>query len=183
MQTPHPLRHLAVTLAFAGALAALAAPDLAAAPGAAESARPAAAHHGPSKAPSEEAALKEIRDFEERFNKAYESNDLQAYFEFYSDDMTQFWQKGRLDLPDYRVLWGKEIGAGGRMLEVKTEEMVIHVGPSKDSAVAAYRIFTRMKQADGTLAESWNQETDVLFKKDGRWKVVHTHYSDAPKAG
>jgi ketosteroid isomerase-like protein len=183
MQTPQQVRNLAVNLALAAALAALAAPGLAAAQRAAGSAGPAAAKSGAAQAPTEEATLKEIRDFEARFNKAYESNDLKAYFEFYSDDMTQLWQQGRLDLASYRTLWGKEIGDGGRMLEVKIEDMVIHVGPSKDSAVAAYRIFTKMKQANGTLAESWNHETDVLFKKGGGWKVVHVHYSDAPKAG
>jgi hypothetical protein len=25
------------------------------------------------------------------------------------------------------------------------------------------------------------QETDVLFKRDGQWKVVYLHYSPAPK--
>ncbi|HEX9427616.1 MAG TPA: nuclear transport factor 2 family protein [Candidatus Polarisedimenticolia bacterium] len=181
MPTPLAIRTLALPVALAAALAALAAPDLAAASRAALSSKPAAPAHRAAKTSSDEATIAEIRDFETRFNKSYEANDLKAYFDFYTDDMTQFWQQGRLDLPDYRKLWEKEIGDGGKMLEVKVEEMVIHVGPSRDSAVAAYRIFTKMKQPDGTLAESWNQETDVLFKKNGRWKVVHIHYSDAPK--
>src|SRR5207245_6446465 len=96
----------------------------------------------------------EIRDLEERFNKAYESNDLKAYFDFYSDDMTQFYQQGRLDLPDYRKLWEKEIADGGVMEEVHLKDMVIKVGPSSDSAMAAYLIFTKQRHPGGPPTES-----------------------------
>ncbi len=123
----------------------------------------------------------ELRDFEDRFNKAYESNDLKAYFDFYTSDMTQFYQQGRLDLPDYRALWEKEIANGGGMEEVKIADLTIQVGPSLDAAVAAYRIYTKQRHPGGPPTESWNQETDVLFKRGGVWKVAHVHYSDAPK--
>lgn len=133
-------------------------------------------------AAAREKVLAEIREFEERFNKAYEANDMKAYWDCFSDDMTQYWQEGRLDLAEYRTFWEKELAEGARMLEVRTADMLIHVDPSLDSAVVAYRIFTKMRRADGSIAESWNQETDVLFKTNGRWKVVHMHYSDAPPA-
>ncbi|HKN48419.1 MAG TPA: nuclear transport factor 2 family protein [Candidatus Polarisedimenticolia bacterium] len=128
-----------------------------------------------------EKAVAEIKDFEARFNKAYETNDLRGYFDFYTSDMTQFYQKGRLDLPDYKRLWEKEVSDGGGMEEVKIADMTIQVGPSLDAAVAAYRIFTRQRHPGGAPTDTWNQETDVLFKRAGRWKVAHVHYSDAPK--
>jgi ketosteroid isomerase-like protein len=124
----------------------------------------------------------EVRAFEERFNAAYGENDLKTYWDCFDPGMTQYWQEGRLDLAEYRVFWEKELASGARMVEVKTADMVIHVAPSLDAAVAAYAIFTRMRRADGSISESWNQETDVLFKRDGRWRVVHMHYSDAPPA-
>ncbi|PYT34144.1 MAG: hypothetical protein DMF52_13645 [Acidobacteria bacterium] len=37
-----------------------------------------------------------------------------------------------------------------------------------------------MRQPDGSLSASWHQETDVLFKRNGRWRVVHLHDSPAP---
>jgi ketosteroid isomerase-like protein len=169
-----PIRRPRVpALVAAAALAALAA-------GAAPAPAPRPA--GAKDAAALEKVLAEIRQFEERFNKAYEANDMKTYWDFYSEDMTQYWQEGRLDLPEYRAFWEKELAAGNRMLEVRTADMVIHVGPSLDSAVAAYRIFTKMRRPDGSINESWNLETDVLFKRDGRWKVAHMHYSDAPAA-
>jgi ketosteroid isomerase-like protein len=148
----------------------------------APAAGPAAAPPAAKSATARDRVVAEIIEFEDRFNKAYEANDMKTYWGFYADDMTQYWQEGRLDLADYRKFWEKELAEGIRMLEVRTADMVIHVGPALDSAVAAYRIFTKMRRADGSVAESWNQETDVLFKRDGRWQVVHMHYSDAPPA-
>lgn len=140
----------------------------------------AAASPRPAASGAHEKALAEVRDFEVRFNKAYESNDVKAYFDFFTDDMTQFWQEGRMDMPEYRPFWTGEIGKGRRVLEVRTADMAIHVAPSNDAAVAGYRIFVKERLADGSVTESWNQETDVMFKIDGRWKVAHMHYSDAP---
>ena len=46
--------------------------------------------------------------------------------------------------------------------------------------MAAYRIYTRMRHPDGSVTASWHQEADVLFKRNGRWQVVHLHDSPAP---
>src|SRR5262249_55924404 len=59
-----------------------------------------------------EKALAEVKEFTDRFNVVYESNDLKAYWEFYADDMTQYWEEGRLDIADYKKYWEKQIAAG-----------------------------------------------------------------------
>lgn len=127
--------------------------------------------------PSEEETRAEIRAFVEEFNKAYESNDLEKYWSFYAPEMTQFYPQGRLDLADYQAYWNKHVGEGNRLQEVRLEDMVIHVGPSRDAAAVHYRVFIRTSHPDGTTAEEWAQESDSLVKRDGAWKVVHMHYS------
>ena len=124
--------------------------------------------------------LTEVKEFTERFNKVYESNDLKAYWEFYADDMTQYWEEGRLDIADYRKYWEKQLADGTKILEVQWAEPAFHISPAGDAAVAAYRIYTKMRQPDGSVTASWHQETDVLFKRNGRWQVVHLHDSPAP---
>jgi len=131
---------------------------------------------------SREQALAEIRAFVESFNATYAANDLDTYWTYYAPEMTQFYEQGRLDLPDYKTYWTRFIADGNRMVEVRLEDLVIHLGPSNDAAVAHYRIFTRASHPDGSIAEEWSQESDVLFHRDGRWQVVHMHYSPAPKA-
>jgi ketosteroid isomerase-like protein len=125
-------------------------------------------------------ALAEVKDFTDRFNRAYEANDMKAYWPFYADDMSQYWEEGRLDIEDYKKYWAKQLADGTKILEVKTEDPVFHISPGNDAAVAAYRIYTKMLRPDGTTTASWHQETDVLFKRNGRWQVVHLHDSPAP---
>src|SRR5712692_8834525 len=82
-----PSTALSAAGSFAAVLA-LAAIASAAAARTAGAARPAASG-------AAEKTIVELRGLEDRFNKAYEANDLKAYFDFYSDDMTQLYQQGR----------------------------------------------------------------------------------------
>ena len=123
----------------------------------------------------------EVRDFEKRANAAYEANDLAQYFSFYADDLTQYLPEGRTDLPAYKKEWTDYIGEGNRVEKVDLSDMHIQIGPSGDTAVASYILRVRTKLKDGKITDEENQESDVLFKRNGQWKVVFLHYSAAPK--
>jgi ketosteroid isomerase-like protein len=123
----------------------------------------------------------EIKDFEQRANAAYEANDLAKYFSFYATDFSQFLPEGRTDLTQYRKDWTAYIGEGNRVQKVEISDMHIQAGPSKDTAVASYILHVRTKLKDGKITDEDNQESDVLFKRNGEWKVVFLHYSSAPK--
>lgn len=123
----------------------------------------------------------EIKDFEQRANAAYQANDLAKYFSFYATDFSQFLPEGRTDLAQYRKDWTAYIGEGNRVQKVEISDMHIQVGPSKDTAVASYILHVRTKLKDGKITEEDNQESDVLFKRNGEWNVVFLHYSSAPK--
>jgi ketosteroid isomerase-like protein len=123
----------------------------------------------------------EIRDFEQRANAAYEANDLPKYFSFYASDFTQYLPEGRTDLAAYQKEWTDYIGAGNRIEKVQLSDMHIQIGPSGDTAVASYILHVRTKLKDGKITEEDNQESDVLFKRNGEWKVVFLHYSAAAK--
>ena len=135
---------------------------------------------GAAGAAPRDAALAEVKEFTDRFNRVYEANDWKAYWDFYADDMTQYWEEGRLDIADYKTYWARQVADGTKILEVKWADPAWHVSPANDAAVAAYRIYTRMRRPDGSIEASWHQETDVLFRRNGRWQVVHLHDSPAP---
>ena len=126
-------------------------------------------------------AEQEVRDFEQRANAAYEANDLPKYFSFYAKDFSQFLPEGRTDLPAYQKEWTEYIQSGNRVEKVQLSDMHVQVGPSGDTAVASYMLHVRTKLKDGKISEEDNQESDVLFKRNGEWKVVFLHYSAAPK--
>ena len=123
----------------------------------------------------------EVRNFEQRANAAYEANDLPKYFSFYASDFTQYLPEGRTDLAAYKKEWTDYIGEGNLVEKVQLSDMHIQTGPSGDTAVASYILHVRTKLKDGKITEEDNQESDVLFKRNGEWKVVFPHYSAAPK--
>jgi ketosteroid isomerase-like protein len=123
----------------------------------------------------------EVREFEQRANAAYEANDLPKYFSFYATDFSQFLPEGRSDLAAYKKQWTEYIGEGNRVQKVDLSDMHIQIGPNKDTAVASYVLRVRTKLKDGKITDEDNQESDVLFKRNGEWKVVFLHYSAAPK--
>ena len=123
----------------------------------------------------------EVRDLEQRVNAAYEANDLPRYFSFYASDFSQFLPEGRSDLAAYKKEWSQYIGEGNRIKKVDLSDLQVQIGPSKDSAVASYLLLVRTKLKDGKVTDEDNQESDVLFKRNGEWKIVFLHYSAAPK--
>jgi ketosteroid isomerase-like protein len=123
----------------------------------------------------------EVRDFEQHANAAYEANDLPKYFSYYATDFSQFLPEGRSDLAAYKKEWTEYIGKGNRVQKVDLSDMHIQIGPNKDTAVASYVLHVRTKMMDGKITDEDNQESDVLFKRNGEWKVVFLHYSAAPK--
>ena len=127
-------------------------------------------------------AEQEVRELEQRANAAYEANDLPKYFSFYAPDFTQYLPEGRSDLLAYQKEWSSYIGEGNRVEKVVLNDMHVQVGPSGDTAVASYIIHVRTKLKDGKVTDEDNQESDVLFKRNGQWKVVFLHYSAAPKS-
>src|SRR5215475_3353037 len=123
----------------------------------------------------------EIRALEQRINAAYEANDLPKYFSYYAPDFSQFLPEGRSDLAAYRKEWSAYIGEGNRIEKVAISDLHVQVGPGGDTAVASYLLHVRTKLKDGKVTDEDNQESDVLFKRNGEWKVVFLHYSAAPK--
>ena len=136
-----------------------------------------ALHAGPTPASVED----QIRDFEQRANAAYEANDLPKYFSFYASDFSQFLPEGRSDLAAYKKEWGEYIGEGNRVQKVDISDLHIQIGPSQDTAVASYLLHVKTKLKDGKITDEDNQESDVLFKRAGEWKIIFLHYSAAPK--
>lgn len=127
------------------------------------------------------AAEAEVRAIIERYNAAYERNDLDEYFSAFAPDLTQWFPSGRVDLPSYQASWRKYIGAGNRVEDVVISDLRIQVGPSADAAVATYLLRVTTRSVKGEVETEDNQETDVLFRRDGAWKIVHLNYAPAKR--
>ena len=126
------------------------------------------------------AAELEVREFEQKYNGAYAANDLPTYFSYLAPDFAQWLPSGRTDKAAYQESWTRFITGGGKVLAAELSELQIKIGPNGDTAVASYLLHVKTHSARGDSDDTY-QETDVLFKRDGAWKVVYLHYSPAPK--
>ena len=111
------------------------------------------------------------------FNQAYERNDLEEYFSYYADDVTQWFESGRAGLADYKKSWHELIEGGGGVEKNALSDIRIQVSPGGDAAVATYIVDVVTRQADGKKTKERAFETDVWYKRDGKWKIVHLHYN------
>jgi len=123
----------------------------------------------------------QVLELERKANAAYEANNLPEYFSYYADDFTQWLPEGRTDLPAYKKMWTAYIQSGNRVLKVGLSDIHVQLGPGSDTAVVSYLLHVRTKLKDGSITDEDNQESDVLFKRNGTWKIVFLHYSAAPK--
>ena len=124
---------------------------------------------------------KEIVDLENKMNAIYAANDLPNYFAYYAPDFTQWLPEGRTDLPQYKQEWTAFIHGGGRIQSNEISDMHVQIGPAGDTAVASYLAHVKTRSEKGMVSDETFHETDVWFKRDGSWKIVHLHYSPAPK--
>jgi ketosteroid isomerase-like protein len=64
---------------------------------------------------------------------------------------------------------------------VRLSDMHVQIDPSGDTAVASSLLRVKTRFAKGVANDENFQESDVWFKRNGEWEVVHLHDSPAPK--
>lgn len=119
----------------------------------------------------------EIRRLEVEFNGAYERNQLDKYFSYYADDVTLWFPSGRETLEGYKKDWYGLIQGGGGVEKNALSDMKVQVGPSGDTAIATYALDVVTRGTDGKRTKERALETDVWFKRGGKWKLAHVHYN------
>jgi calcium/calmodulin-dependent protein kinase (CaM kinase) II len=122
---------------------------------------------------------REILALGDRLDRAYRENDLETYWSFYADDLTQIWDTGYVSLEQYKQEWTALVAGGGGVVDTRSQDMRIHVGPTGDSAIVTYLTVARYRGTNGNESEGRFYETDVWFRRDGRWQIVHYHFSSA----
>lgn len=134
----------------------------------------------PARHGAQSAAEREVRQFIYRYNGYYANNDLDRYFSSFDPQLTQWWPSGRVDLNTYQTMWRRLVARGGGTSKAVVSDLRVQVDASGDAAVATYilEVTPRENGRPGTAIER-NQETDVLFKRGGQWKIVHVNYGPA----
>jgi ketosteroid isomerase-like protein len=123
----------------------------------------------------------QIRLLEAAVNDAYQANDLAKYFSYYADDFRGLFPEGVNSKSDYVKSWNAFIKSGGGIEKFTYTDLVVQVSQSGDAAVASYHAVARTKNPGKPPEDDKYDETDVWFHRDGAWKLVEVHYSEAGK--
>lgn len=79
----------------------------------------------------------------------------------------------------YEATWTRFIQEGGKVVTARFAQMKIQVSPGQDAAAASYLLHVVTRSKKGTN-EGYFQESDLLFKRNGEWKLIHLNYTPVP---
>jgi ketosteroid isomerase-like protein len=134
----------------------------------------------------------EVIRFLKNHLQSIQDNDTRAYAETTADDLTlyEWWiTPHRIDgLPFHEFMMtsnaelGTVFGAEGKAKSPTRFDLSnLHIQEYGDVAIASYTLLISTATPDGVKVAAHN-ESRVMIKKDGKWKVVHVHKSPAWQA-
>ena len=126
-------------------------------------------------------AATEVKNATIAFNKAYETNDVEGYFNMYADDAMLYFYGNRSEVSTYHEYWKTTVvEAGGGVEKNMQSDLQVKVTSGGDTAVTAYFVENRSRSPEGEINEEKAYESDVWQKIDGVWKIISLHYSVIP---
>lgn len=131
---------------------------------------------------------REIHEFLLRHLRSVQENDKQAYHETTSEELTlyEWWvTPHRLDglsfhefMMESNARRGSVFGAEGEPAPARFDLSNLHIQRYGDTAIASFTLLISVAGPEGVKVSSHN-ESRVIVKLDGSWKVVHVHKSPA----
>ena len=134
----------------------------------------------------------EIIDLLKKHLQSIQDNDMQTYSETTSEDLTlyEWWvTPHRIDgLPFHEFMMnsnaerGTVFGAEGKgKSSTRFDLSNLHVQNYGDTAIVSYTLLISTSTPEGVNVAAHN-ESRVIVKLDGAWKIVHVHKSPAWQA-
>jgi ketosteroid isomerase-like protein len=135
----------------------------------------------------------EIKEFLLKHLRAIQENDVAAYYETTAEDLTlyEWWvTPHRLDgLPIHEFMMNANAARGsvfgaedqGQKAKSRLDLSNLHIQRYGDMAIASYTLLISSALPEGVRVAAHN-ESRVIVKINGQWKVVHCHKSPAWQA-
>ncbi len=131
----------------------------------------------------------EIREFLMKHLLSVQENDVKTYRETSADDLTlyEWWiTPNRIDgLPFHEFMMESNARRGtvfGSDAQQKAESRLdlanLHIQRYGEAAIASYTMLISTALPEGVQVRAHN-ESRVMIKQGGKWKVVHVHKSPA----
>jgi ketosteroid isomerase-like protein len=142
---------------------------------------PSKVHAGPAGA-SQASVESQILALEKDANDAYAHNDLPRYFSHYAEDFRGLFPEGVTSKAAYVKSWTAYIGGGSKIVDFSWSDMAVNASPAGDAAVVSYHAVATIKEPGKPQSAEKYDETDVWFKRNGKFQLVEVQYSDTGHA-
>lgn len=125
----------------------------------------------------------DIRSKVAALDEAYASNDADAYFAHFADDVTIMVPGfGRWTKQDYVEKWTGVIARGAGVEGSKLSDLKIHVSPAEDAAVASYVLDVTYRGLYPHQPADHREDkrllmTEVWFRRGTTWTIAHMDWS------
>ena len=116
----------------------------------------------------------EIISIEKAALARYNNGDPSGYLEIYADDITYFDEHTAARLDGYGALKKLYDPLTGQVSSARFEMLNPLVQRRGDAAVLTFNLKTYSDK--GEVISHWNS-TEVYFRIDGEWKIIHSHWS------
>ena len=126
----------------------------------------------------------EILSFLEKHLRSVFTGDVETYVATTSEELSlyEWWvTPHRQDGLDFH-LFMIEQGWSGTTGEFRFDLLEPRVQIYGDTAVASYTFMRSRVEEDGRISHQTHNESRVLVKENGAWKIVHVHKSPAYRA-
>ena len=118
----------------------------------------------------------ELRATLRRLPEIYELGDIEGYLEHYAPDMTSYFEGAVSNHDEACSFIRSAFDGGGKTLEFQTgDRSQVMFSASEDAATFCYPWREKFRFVDGRVTDTDYYQSEVWFRRDGKWKIVHVH--------
>jgi len=103
-------------------------------------------------------------------------HDAEAYLSFYWEDALIFSVGERMTLAEMRQGVVAQFASGAGPVSLQLPPLTaVAIGEAGDAALTSFAWSYRGRSAEGVETDRSNYETDVWYRREGVWKLIHMH--------
>ena len=120
----------------------------------------------------------ELRQAIRRKDDAYRVGDIAGYLKAYAPDITVFFAGALMTFDDMRQLIAAQFEGGGKTLDFQIADPdSIQFSQDSGAATVNYPWRERFHYGDGRETDTEYHETNVWYRRNSEWRIVHIHLS------
>ena len=120
----------------------------------------------------------ELRQAIRRKDDAYRAGDIPGYLNAYAPDISVYFAGSLITFEEIRRLIDEQFAGGGKILDYQIADPDrILFNADGDAATVSYPWRERFRYGDGRVTDTEYYETNVWYRRDSKWRMVHLHLS------